>query len=134
MKPIFYIGIDPGTKTGIAVWNTRQKFFRLIMTAGVIKAMKEVELFKNDGIQVILEDATQVKFKTDPRKAQGAGSIKRDVAVWKEFFEEHGIQYRLVRPNKLITKWSSEKFKQATGFTGRTDQHARDAAMLVYGM
>ena len=32
-----------------------------------------------------------------------------------------------------MTKWSAEVFADMTGWKGRTSNHARDAALLVYG-
>jgi hypothetical protein len=39
----------------------------------------------------------------------------------------------MVRPKKSITKLDAETFKATTGWTERTNSHARDAAMLVWG-
>lgn len=134
MKHRYIIGIDPGTNTGMAVWDAQYKYFIAVRTVNIIEAMQHIRGFSTGQIKLIIEDATQVRFGTDPAKAQGAGSIKRDVSIWKEFCDYFGITYQLVRPNKKFTKLSRDKFQVITGYTGSTSSHSRDAAMLVYGM
>lgn len=135
MKPNFAIGIDAGTKTGFAVWNIRAKQFYKIETIPIHRALELVKDYHmQTSITVIVEDARQVKFKTSPEKAQGAGSVKRDAAIWEAFLKDHGIPHEMKRPNKSITKWSEEMFRKTTKFIGQTNEHGRDAAMLVYGM
>ena len=65
---------------------------------------------------------------------QGAGSIKRDCSIWAEFFAETGIQNFPVKPQAGGTKWTAKAFAKLTGWTERTNEHGRDAAMLVYGV
>jgi hypothetical protein len=87
-------------------------------------------------IRIILEDARlRTWFGEKGREAlQGAGSIKRDCSIWCEFAELHGIALKSVKPAKGATKWDAETFKRVTGWKERTNEHARDAAMLVYGL
>jgi hypothetical protein len=40
----------------------------------------------------------------------------------------------MVAPKNAITKMKAEYFRQLTGYKGKTSEHGRDAAMLVYGM
>lgn len=133
---MIYIGIDPGVNTGLALWDSIKKELSNVITCNFIKAfyfIQELDCVHNTIKKtIILEDARFVKYKTDPVKAQGAGSVKRDCSIWEEFFIEENIPYRLVRPNKRTTKWNRDQFKKYTGYEGRTSQHARDAAMLVY--
>jgi hypothetical protein len=123
-----YIGIDPGTNTGVAI---KSKEGYTLYTCGILRAMRIVQRFKN--IQkIVIEDANQVRFKTDPNKAQGAGSVKRDVAIWVEFCKENDYFYDLVRPAKKKTKLDTNVFNQVTGYSGKSSSHSRDAAMLLF--
>jgi hypothetical protein len=129
------IGIDPGTNTGLAFWQRRDKILADLHTLPIHRAMEMVKLISKGSAKllVIIEDATQVRFGTDPLRAQGAGSIKRDVAIWRDYLTDLNIPLVLVRPNKRITKIPEPLFKKMSGWQGRTSSHARDAAMLVIG-
>lgn len=131
----FAIGIDIGVKTGIGTWDRKKKKIIEIKTLMIHRAMDYVKKMHDDGHKIIVrvEDAREVVYKTDPIKAQGAGSVKRDAKIWEDFLSDHGIPFEMVRPNKAITKWSKERFILQTGYTGITSSHGRDAAMLVIG-
>lgn len=133
MKPNFAIGIDAGTKTGVAVWCMTTKSYVSIETMPIHAALELVRNYnRNSKVSVIVEDARQVRFNTSPDKAQGAGYVKAHAQIWEAFLKDHGIPHVMKRPNKAITKWSAEQFKTATKYHGKTDNHNRDAAMLVY--
>ena len=84
----YYIGIDPGVSTGLAIWDAYNEKWEGIFTLNIIKSMEKVLKYHNKETlsEVVCEDARLVRYKTDPIKAQGAGSIKRDCKVWEEFF------------------------------------------------
>ena len=63
----------------------------------------------------------------------GAGSVKRDCQIWEDFLRAHGIKYEMVAPHQGATKWTADTFARITGYTGRTSNHGRDAAVLVFG-
>lgn len=131
-------GIDPGTKTGLAIWNCSKQEFQLVDTWKIIEAMdllkKMIRIKHLDEIR--FEDARlRTWFGNSGReKLQGVGSIKRDSAIWQEFCEYYKIPFQAVKPVTGQTKWNAEYFKRVTGWNNRTSEHARDAAVLVYGM
>lgn len=86
-------------------------------------------------VKVRVEDARKAKFNRQQEmyKAQGAGSVMRDAKIWEDFLADLQIDYEMVRPKKDLTKWNSETFKNITGYAGASSEHARDAALLVYG-
>lgn len=134
-RAVICIGIDCGVNTGFAVWNSLSRIFIEIETLPIHKAMALVSFYaQTREIKVRVEDARQVRFKTDPVKLKGAGSVCRDAKIWEDFLTDKGIPFEMVRPNKRITNWTAEQFKVRTGYQGRTSTHARDAAMLVYGI
>lgn len=139
MSWAYCIGIDPGTKTGLCVWQPETKAIRQIRTVKIHEAMEGVTYWakNNPGkVIVVVEDARQATFgrQIDFHKAQGAGSVKRDCAIWDDFLEFLKVDYRMVRPKKASTKLSVPAFKSITKHTGTTSNHARDACMLVFGM
>ena len=86
--------------------------------------------------EVYFEDARLRKWipKTSGREVlQGAGSIKRDCSIWEEFFDLHKIKAFPIAPKDTKTKMNAQLFARLTGWTGRTSEHARDAALLVWG-
>ena len=131
-------GIDPGVKTGLAIWNCGDQKFMHIMTVGIIRAIDNLEmLFLNKCLHEIrFEDARLRTWfgNTGREKLQGAGSIKRDCSIWQEFCEQNKIPFQAIKPAAGNTKWNAEYFKRITGWKERTSQHSRDAAALVFGV
>ena len=133
------IGIDPGTHTGLAVWDTREGKFLTLETMPIHQALTRVLLIADrhkDDVLVVFEDARQRTWfgKGDTNaKLQGAGSVKRDCSIWEDFCKDYEIPYQAKPPVKGATKVSVDYFKLISHYEGRTSEHARDAAMLVIG-
>ena len=132
------IGMDPGTHTGVAVWDTRVGKFLSLETMPIHQALMEVYKWRQRPveIQVVFEDARQRTWfgKGDTNaKAQGAGSVKRDCSIWEDFCKDYGIPFWAKPPVKGATKVSADYFKMVSHWEGRTSEHSRDAAMLVLG-
>lgn len=134
------IGIDPGTHTGVAVWDTKERRFLSLETLPIHQALIKVMMWRDrigHDLQVVFEDARQRTWfgrdKNTNAKLQGAGSIKRDCSIWEDFLTDYEIPFRAVPPQKGCTKWTEEYFKMVTGWKGKTSNHSRDAAVLVIG-
>ena len=141
---MFFIGIDPGVNTGFAVWSGDTQKFLAVATLGITEALSEalrfVESAGPDNAAIFFEDARQRKYLPRERnlseyrgKLMGAGSVKRDCDIWEEFCTRHAIPFRAIPPRKGLTKWDADYFARVTGWKGRTSNHARDAALLVWG-
>lgn len=130
-----YIGIDPGVQTGLGIWDAQDKKLIQVNTMQIHIAMERVVGWRSSRLKVRLEDARLRKFfgSSDREKLQGAGSIKRDCKIWEDFLTYHMIEFDLVAPKNNRTKLSVASFTRITGWKERTSNHARDAAMLVYG-
>lgn len=133
-----YIGIDTGTYTGVAVWNVVDKCFYSITTLKIDEAMEYVlglhRVIPLSRIFVRFEDARLRKWfgKAGKEQLQGAGSIKRDCTIWGDFLTRKGIPFEAVAPKNNRTKLNAKQFKMITGYEGKTTEHSRDAAMLVF--
>lgn len=130
------IGIDAGVHTGMAIWDNTDKRLVAVDTKTITRAMHEVEwLATQADVTLYIEDARKRTWfgRAGREQLQGAGSIKRDCSIWQSFCEEQGIDYLLVAPRHNTTKLSAEQFKVLTNWAGRTSEHSRDAAMLVFG-
>jgi hypothetical protein len=140
---VIWIGIDPGTHTGLAEWDGDRRRFLLVATVPLWQALQEVSnaaAAYRGGVRVVFEDARDRKWLPRERnlseyrgRLMGAGSVKRDSAIWAEFLQDNGIAFDKVPPRPGLTKWTQEQFEHVTGWKGRTSNHARDAAMLVFG-
>lgn len=136
---MIYIGIDPGTHTGMAVWDSREGKFLSLETMPIHRAISKVgfiaEIYKGD-VQVVFEDARKRTWYGNGdtnAKLQGAGSVKRDCSIWEDFCKDYGIPFQAIPPVKGATKVTAEYFKMISQYEGRTSEHSRDAAMLVIG-
>lgn len=135
------VGVDPGQHTGIAVWDTSTRQFIEIRTTGIVSAMDYLtELHREKKIMLLVfEDARQrtwIPRERDIRqvkgRAMGAGSVKRDCSIWEEWCSARGIQFIASRPKTGMTKLTDAYFRGITGYDRRTNEHGRDAAMLVF--
>ena len=137
------VGIDPGHETGLAVWDTGRRVFRAVATMRIHRAIEAGRAWERDNpgqVRVVFEDARQRRWIPDSHdlrremgRRQGAGSVKRDATIWQEALADYGIPFEAVRPQQGLTKWDADTFARITGWTGRTSNHARDAALLVFG-
>lgn len=143
---MWLIGIDPGTDTGIARYSTDRRDFVEVTSMPIHRAMDEVRLHKEasagTGQQflVIFEDARKRQYfgVMDEKTAkygnavrEGAGAAKRDATIWEDFLTDLGVPFVARKPAN--TKHSAPYFRALTGWTKRTNEHARDAGMLVFG-
>ena len=136
---MLYIGIDPGVNTGLAVWDGHR--FTEVVTASIVGAMKIVRDYADaHPVTLVVEDARKRKYLPRERsnseyrgRLMGAGSVKRDCAIWEEFAAYYDILIEMPAPRPGLTKWDAAYWAKVTGWKGRTSEHARDAAMLVFG-
>lgn len=92
------------------------------------------------GVQVlvIFEDARKHRimygrnFSKGSKVLQGVGGVKAHCKLIEEWLQAKGIPYIAVRPGRS-TKSKAEYFERVTLWSGRTNSHARDAAMLIHG-
>ena len=132
------IGIDTGTHTGVAIYETISKRIERLETLPIHKAMALVlatALENPNDTHVYFEDARLRKWfgRSGREQLQGAGSVKRDCAIWEEYLKDYNIPFLPVAPKNNITQLTADYFAKVTGWTDRTSEHARDAAMLVFG-
>ncbi len=134
----FAIGIDPGVNTGFAAWDLDAKKFVRVESLMLHEAFGVVQNLHSAGMlwQVTFEDARlRTWFSSKGREAlQGAGSVKRDSKAWEEMLTAYRIPFKAVSPEAKGRKVASGVFSKLTGWNGRSNEHGRDAAMLVFGM
>lgn len=147
-----FVGIDPGSHTGFAEWNANRKEFRLIVTLTFWETIRELMAYRDIAgffkqpclVTVVLEDPNLnkpvwIRPGQDGRKhikiAQDVGKNKRDAQLLYEWLKYNTFDVRLIRPSgKGTTKMKADQFRKLTGWTDKTNEHERDAAMMVFGM
>jgi len=136
IKPILYIGIDPGTMTGLAEIVDGQ--YRLITQMNIIRAMNHIRITHELDIWDIKLHAENPNMRSyfgnsGREKLQGAGSIKRDYAIWVEFAKEYNIAIFPIAPAQIGSQFDNVSiFEAATGYTKKCGKHARDAAKIIF--
>lgn len=137
-----YIGIDCGVKTGVAVWDSQAREFLEVSTYKLWQALFAVKRYADTykDVTIVFEDARQRKWipretsESEYRgKLMGAGSVKRDSKIWEEFLTDNHIPFEAHPPRPGLTKWDAKYWAKVTGWKGRTSEHSRDAALLVWG-
>ena len=140
------VGIDPGKDTGVAIWNTETRAFERLATMQIHEALvlfyDLTQHFWTDykaRAYFFVEDARQRKWLPKDASSSeyrghlmGAGSVKRDSVIWQDALTDWGIPFEMVPPRPGATKWDADTFARITGYKGRTSNHARDAALLVF--
>lgn len=133
------IGIDTGVNTGFAVAADRgnggelEQVESLSITQAMEKVKALIEEWEISNVCLYIEDARKRTWFTGGReKSQGVGSVKRDAQIWEDWCKEQGFKFLMIHPAANATKKKATDFKRMTGWVGRTNEHARDAAMLVF--
>lgn len=133
------IGIDTGVHTGFAVWHSDTKYLAEVNTYTITQAMERVKMVVDvrgrENLRLYIEDARKRTWfgNTGRERLKGAGSVCRDAKIWQDWCEEQGIDCVMVAPKHNRTKLSAAQFRLLTKWKGRTTEHARDAAMTVFG-
>lgn len=135
----YLIGIDPGVKTGLCVWTRETKHIRHVSASMIHEAMEAVKFWVTScpgKVFIRLEDARKRTWfgESGREQLQGAGSIKRDCKIWEDYLRSIDAKYELVAPKSNKTKVDAKNFKMISKYEGSTNEHSRDAAMLVIGL
>lgn len=142
-KPRYFVGVDTGVNTGVAVWDRLEQKFLSIETMMIHQAFLLIIEMKNNcdcDFMVVVEDARKRKFDKGltKDKLQGAGSVKRDAKAWEDFLKDCKIPFQMVAPRAQLNKIAEFKnlklWAVNTRWTKQTSEHARCAAMLVFKM
>lgn len=137
----YHIGIDPGIHTGVAIWDSVERKFEMVFTTKIHLAFELVKTYGTSfpgEVFVKIEDARKRQWfgAGAKNKQQGAGAIKVQSTIWEDFLKDQKVlDFEMIDPKdqKGYTKMDASKFKRITGYDKNTSEHARDAAMMVFG-
>lgn len=136
MKPKLWIGVDPGVNTGYAVWRTATQRFDVVTSAKACVVETWIAGYLPGDIHVVVEDTRKLRLpgRLQQRDAyKGLGSVHRDMQRWEEWLEHHGFRFTMAGLSPKPFRTGDDKwFKRVTDFEGRTNEHGRAAAGLVY--
>lgn len=151
--PAYVLALDPGTSTGLALAGREPlrdgrgpwrwlALRTLPLHRAIPLVLEAVEALGPDGLLVLVEDARMVKHGTREERKQGAGSVKRDCAIWEAALADAAAELDLgprlvVRFVKPGGRWSLRKVEAGklallTGCTLAGSVHARDAAAVAW--
>lgn len=142
-----FIGIDPGVNNGFAIYSKNTRSLLMLKTFSFWELMDFIRtqnVCNTDKVCFIVEDPQQNSSLYDKRNdkqgavrdkvAQNIGSNKRTAQLIFEKLEMIGANYIARKPTKRSgTKMNEQAFKNLTKWDGKSSEHSRDAAMLVYG-
>jgi hypothetical protein len=138
--PDYYVGIDPGIVCGLAFLKPHSQMLHSVRSCKLHELYTAIEIMsKTNSLMVFIENPnTFIPFKNVSKefiemRRQGAGAVKQTYKHIIEFLEANSIPYRPTRLQGNAKKMTAAKFKQITGWDGSSNEHGRDAAMLVYG-
>lgn len=130
------VGIDPGASTGIAVFSDG-KLWKLdtIAPGQIVDYIR-----KGNPKRVIFEDSRLISHMfTTVKSRQAALKMARNVGeidAWCKLIvaacEVIGIPAYGISPKGKGAKLDAAQFNAATGWTERSNQHERDAAMVAW--
>ncbi len=128
------IGLDPGTHTGIAYFNSgRLESLQTIAPHQIRDAIIRAR-------RVIFEDSrliSHVYTTTSSRAAalkmaRNIGEIDAWCKLIVAYCEEKGIPAHGISPKTKGAKLNAAQFKYLTGWDGKSNEHERDAAMCAW--
>ena len=140
-----FIGIDPGKTTGMALWVPGDKLLRL-HSGSFWEIYYDVLQYDKECTVIVVEDPNKnrpvfprhgASKKEIIKIAQNVGMNKRDAQLLIEGFRLEGYTVVQVKPrgSKYSRgKMDAKQFSAMTGYKGSSNQHNRDAALLVYGL
>lgn len=128
------VGIDPGASTGIAIYHGGK-----LASLHTVKPHQLESIISTAG-RVVYEDSrlishmfTTVKSRPAALKmARNVGEIDAWCKLIVAICDRKGIPAHGISPKHKGAKLDAAQFKAATGWTERSNQHERDAAMCAW--
>jgi tRNA/tmRNA/rRNA uracil-C5-methylase (TrmA/RlmC/RlmD family) len=154
MKNKVHIAIDAGATTGIAIWDGS---YLKLDSGRFWDIVYWIEKYIYDDLKpsqtefiIYVENPNLNKItfrrrgnmRIDDRKAQNVGMNKRDAQLWVEWCECNNLPHQSVKPLRKkkngVNIWkgndgkiSHEEFVTLTKYSKQTNQHERDACLVL---
>lgn len=127
------VGIDPGLSTGMA-FVENGKIMRL-ETFSFWEAIAEIQKFPFAVYVVELSTTSHVWHREAVNKSAimktgfNVGKCTREAELIIDYLNKYGY---IVQSKNPQGKKTATQFKEITGWTGKSNPHTRDAAMLAF--
>jgi len=133
----YAIGIDCGINNGTAIWNRQLKEFQCICTIELhrlFELLKDIKNKNESDFTVYIENPNTYKIFTNPNPSQqqGAGAVKQTYKHIIQFLEFESIEYIPTKVQGNLKKLDRKTFEKITKWSKLTNEHGRDAAMIVF--
>lgn len=124
------VGIDPGRDTGFAV--AENGVLTALETSTFWAVYLNVRyLVEQGGVSVVVVEVPKTKKNWHgPKAAHDVGRICREAELLADGIELLGVKVIRQHPQG---KLNQEQFARITGWKKQTNEHIRDAGMLVHG-
>jgi len=144
---MIWIGIDPGKQNGVAILRSKLEL-RTLDFWSMIEFLANVrqQIAHGEQYSVVVEATYLNKPTWEGRKAgmndqliwdrvsRNVGANQTYARLIVEYLERYKIPYFAVRPAKnSYTKLDASTFCNIIGYGIKSNQHERDAAMLIWG-
>lgn len=137
VKKTAIMGIDPGAATGIALYCAGS--LRALITVQpheldetLTRLAPDTVIFEDSRLQSHVWSAAGQSRYAAIKIGRNVGQVDQQCRVIEALCAKRGIECRGVSPLKKGAKLDAQAFKERTGWTGRSNQHCRDAAMVAW--
>lgn len=130
------LGFDPGVNTGVALYvNAKLVSLRTIqpidIQACIKEAYSELIVFEDSRLQSAVWVPSKNKAVAN-NIARKIGQVDALCSLIEETCNRYEIKFMRVSPKAKGGKMNAEDFNKLTGYTARSNQHERDAAMVAW--
>jgi len=131
------MGIDPGVKTGIALYQGG----KLCELRTIAPVDYERVLLDIQPVLVVVEDSRPIKalftgirlsHKAQVKVARNVGAIDCLCSIIFALCARHEIEIEALSPKEKGPKLDAVTFCRKTGYTGKSNEHGRDAGMVAW--
>jgi len=140
-QPQYALGIDPGVHCGYARYCCTTRKLVEVSTLGFWGVYDHVRTtYTPDQVEIFIEKTPRNRLyarrdgmagRVRDRVAGNVGANQMIATLLIEGFRALGYSVTEVKPTSA--KWTLGEFKRLTGYYGRTSEHGRDAAKLIFG-
>lgn len=132
------IGLDPGLNAGIAIYEDGK--LTELLTIEPINLADIFSHYSGEPLFIVFEDSRLQSHVWVPSQSKGvAANIARKIGMvdaWcymiERLCENYDIAYMRISPKAKGEKLNAEDFKRITGWTEKSNQHERDAAIVAW--
>lgn len=130
----FCIGIDVGIINGFSVWDRQFKKLEDVFSCQLWELFIYLDFYNDRDVEVFIENPNTWKpfGISSKEKLQGAGAVKQTYKHIIEFLEFKKIPYTPTKIQGNLKKVNKVAFAKITQWGKVTNEHSRDAAMIVF--